>query len=173
MPSKRQWVTVPAAMLLYFFVLLLYKCGMRSRNDAAHSFYCSAARHTRRVWLRLLTGEDAGHAAAACSVVILTELSLQFGLSCGRRQVGVTELPEQQGWRRREILQKHTEIRTFLFLGKTQTYLFLQQQYYEMPETAVMWLQPISSLRPIGGLRKWSRKPCYCLNNILSITTSI
>lgn len=53
---------------------------------------------------KLLSGEHAGHAAAACSAVILTELSLQFGLSCGRRQVGVTELPEQQGWRCREIL---------------------------------------------------------------------
>lgn len=142
---KRSWTDICQAndngslfQLQCYCTFCIVTLQMRSRNDAAHSFYCSAARHTRRVWLHLLTGEDAGHAAAACSVVILTELSLQFGLSCGRRQVGVTELPEQQGRWRREILQKHTEIRTFLFLGKTQTYLFLQQQYYEMPETAVM-----------------------------------
>lgn len=53
---------------------------------------------------KLFSGEDAGHAAATSSSVILTELPLQFSLSCGRRQVGVTELPEQQGRWRREIL---------------------------------------------------------------------
>lgn len=53
---------------------------------------------------KLLSGEDAGHTTASGSGVILTELPLQFGLSCGRRQVGVTQLPEQQGRRRRQLL---------------------------------------------------------------------
>lgn len=53
---------------------------------------------------KLLSGEDAGHTAASGSAVILTELPLQFGLSCSRRQVGVTQLPEQQGRRCRQLL---------------------------------------------------------------------
>lgn len=52
---------------------------------------------------KLLSGEDSSHTAASGSGVILTELPLQFGFSCGRRQVGVTQLPEQQGRRRRQL----------------------------------------------------------------------
>lgn len=73
-----------------------------------------------------LTGEDAGHTAASGSGVILTELPVQFGLSCSRRQVGVTQLPEQQGRRRRQLLLKHTQIRSFflyLMTNKHKTVL--------------------------------------------------
>lgn len=60
--------------------------------------------HTAGQRQKLLSSEDASHAAASASAVILTELPLQFGFSCGRRQVWVTQLPEQQGRRRRQLL---------------------------------------------------------------------